>query len=113
MLDKNRALTKEQKQRITQILKQQTSEATEDLNFRTLKKLSAFVTASNGNAEALFNATTKIDETLQAFLEAEKKGGSVDEQIAVFNRLTSKSRATFFRIKNRLRKVSKSQSLTT
>jgi len=111
MLAKNAALTKEQKERITKILKEQTSEATEDLNFRTLKKLSAFVTASNGNAEKLFAATTNEDLTVKSFLEAEAIGGSVDEQVSNFNKLTSKSRATFFRIKNKLRKVSKSHTL--
>lgn len=97
-------LNEGEQQTAIQLLKNNTSEATENFNFRTVKKAIAFVKSKSNLAEAtvLFQATTKVDWITQAFLEATNKAKVITQQIDLFMGWTGKSRRTFFRIKTRL-----------
>ncbi len=92
-------LNKETKTRVITLLEKNVSQATKDFNFRTLKKLIAFVQYDDSKAEELFKATTEIDELRQAYLKATARTDVVKSQIALFIEFTGKSRRTFFRIK--------------
>lgn len=93
-------LTDSQLKKINYILDNKVSEATKDFNFRTLRKLIAFVKYDECKAEKLFEATTEIDEFRFAYLRVSKINfDSVKEQIKAFIEETGSSRSMFFRIK--------------
>ncbi len=99
-------LSPEQKEYVWRILFNNTSPATIDLNFRTLKKVIAFVKLRDyKEAERLFQATTEIDTTLESYLLAIHKANDRPSQIAIFKELTGLSRATFYRISESQRKM--------
>ena len=85
---------------VIKILETKVTEATKDFNFRTLRKLIAFVKYDKEKAERLFEATTETDEYKLAYLRVTKMGfSSVKEQIKHFVEETGTSRSMFFRIK--------------
>jgi len=106
-IDEDKKLTLEQKDRIKFILLTNITEATKDFNFRTLRKLIAFVQYNQLKAEKLFVETTEIDEDKSAYLQVIKLTTEVKTQIVLFSELTGKSRATFFRIKRSFKVSSK------
>ncbi len=93
--------------RVTKILETKVNEATKDFNFRTLRKLIAFVKYSSEKAEELFEATTETDEDKEVYLEVIKISARVKEQIILFHERTGKARATFFRVKKSIKVSSK------
>lgn len=99
-----------QKLKIIGILESNVTEATRDFNFRTLRKLMAFIQYDDSKAEKLFIATTETDPDIEAYMEAVKHTNVVEAQLGIFREKTGKSRATFFRVKRGLKssKVSKS-----
>ncbi len=99
---KDENLKKNEFEKVNYILDNKINEATKDFNFRTLRKLIAFVRYNLGKAEILFEATTEVDEDKKSYLESVKKLTLVREQIKYFIEKTGKSRATFFRIKKNL-----------
>ena len=99
---KDDALSENQKITIWYMLKMNVSQSTRDFNFRTLKKLTAFVLYDVGKAEELFKATTETDELKEEYLKISSLGLSVKEQVSIFVDHTGKSRRTYFRIKKEL-----------
>ena len=95
------------KKRVVEIIDTKVNEATKDFNFRTLRKLIAFVKYNSSKAEKLFEATTETDEDKEAYLEVIKLIDVVNSQIKLFIEKTGKSRATFFRIKKSIKVSSK------
>lgn len=106
-IDKDTTLTQEQKDEIKVILLTNVTEATKDFNFRTLRKLIAFVQYNPQKAEKLFIETTEMDEDKSAYLHVIKLTPEVKAQIILFMEQTGKSRATFFRIKRNVKVSSK------
>jgi len=98
-LNNDTFLSETQKITIWAMLRVNVRESTRDFNFRTLKKLTAFVLYDKDKAEELFNATTEIDELKETYLKVSSLGLSVKEQIALFVEKTGKSRRTYFNIK--------------
>jgi len=98
-IDKDKEIEEYFKYKIKRILWEEVTEATRDFNFRTLRKLIAFVQYDENKARELFRATTEIDEMKQIYLEVVKKSDVVKIQILVFMERTGRSRRTFFRIK--------------
>lgn len=96
---KDESIDKIQKELIFGILDKNVSEATKDFNFRTLRKLIAFVRYNPLKAEYLFKATTEKDEDKEAYLQVIKDSSIVSVQIKLFVEKTGRSRATFFRTK--------------
>ncbi|KKK75182.1 hypothetical protein LCGC14_2876290 [marine sediment metagenome] len=92
-------LTEIELKQVITILNTKITEATKYFNFRTLRKLIAFVQYDENKARELFRATTEIDEMKQIYLEVVKKSDVVKIQILVFMERTGRSRRTFFRIK--------------
>jgi len=90
------------KGKVLKILTEEVSEATRDFNFRTLRKLIAFVQYNEEKARMLFRATTEIDELKQVYLQVVKKSDVVKTQILLFIEMTGKSRRTFFRTKKEI-----------
>jgi aspartate carbamoyltransferase catalytic subunit len=88
--------------KVLEILNTEVNEATRDFNFRTLRKLIAFVQYDENKAKDLFRATTEIDELKQVYLEVIKKSDIVKTQILLFIEMTGRSRRTFFRTKKEL-----------
>jgi len=84
---------------VVKLLEKHITLATNDFNFRTLKKIIAFVEFDRDKAEKLLIATTEINEIKVAYLKAIEKANVVRLQIAIFIELCGKGRATFFRIK--------------
>lgn len=93
--------------KVMEILDVRVNEATKDFNFRTLRKLIAFVKYNPEKADTLFQATTETDEDKEAYLEVIRLTSEVKEQIMFFHERTGKSRATFFRIKKSIKVSSK------
>ena len=96
-------LTEIELKQVITILNTKITEATKDFNFRTLRKLIAFVKYDVKKAENLFEATTETDEDKEAYFESIKLSSVVKEQIFLFFDRTGKSRATFFRIKKSIK----------
>ncbi len=107
-LQEDKKITQEHKKDILEILNSEVTEATRDFNFRTLRKLIAFVEYDITKARTLFQATTETDESKQVYLQVIKKSEVVKTQILLFMEKTGKSRRTFFRTKKEMSvKVSK------
>lgn len=100
-IKKDNTLTDKQKTKVIYLLNKHITPATKDFNFRTLKKIIAFVQYNINKAEELLKATTEQDELKEAYLKSIKKSKEVKTQILYFIELTGKSRATFFRIKKK------------
>jgi len=96
-------LKEEELKKVINLLDTKITEATKDFNFRTLRKLIAFVKYDSSKAEQLFEATTETDEDKEAYLQVIKLTDIVNSQIKLFLEKTGKSRATFFRIKKGLK----------
>jgi len=101
----NKDLTEEQKVEVERLLKQNTSMATDDFNFRTLRKAIAFIKYDKNQATSLFLATTKTNEDKEAYLSV-KHLPTIKDQIKAFSEITGKSRASYFRIKKLMKKES-------
>ncbi len=101
-LDDDKTISSKDKKNIKIILDEEVSEATRDFNFRTLRKLIAFVQYDENKARALFQATTEIDELKKIYLEVSRKYDVVKNQIYIFTEKTGMSRRTFFRIKKEI-----------
>ncbi len=99
---KDSTLKPEVKEDILMLLAKHVTEATKDFNFRTLRKLMAFVQYDRKKAEELFRATTEIDTDREAYLKAVGTTNVVRVQIAMFIEWTGKSRRTFFNIKRQI-----------
>ena len=106
MVNSREDLTAKQKENCIEIIKKETTIATKNLSFRTLRKVIAFVKEDKKNAVDLFKATTEKDEDVEIVFELMKKGLDIDKQIQQFCDKTGKSRATFYRIKKKI--ISKS-----
>ena len=97
-------LTIVEQNKVLDIITNNTSEATKDFNFRTLKKCVAFVKENDKNADELFKRIVVNDEVISAYLNAVSESKVVDEQIVLFKKYVDKGRATFFRIKKKVSK---------
>ncbi len=96
-------LTVKQKEDCIEIIKKETTIATKNLSFRTLRKVIAFVKQDKKNALDLFKATTEKDEDVEIVFELVNKSLDINKQIQQFCNRTGKSRATFYRIKKRIK----------
>jgi hypothetical protein len=95
------------KKQVYEIIDSKVNEATKDFNFRTLRKLIAFVNYDSAKAVQLFEATTETDEDKEAYLQVITQTDVVNSQIKLFIEKTGKSRATYFRIKKSFKVSSK------
>ena len=89
------------------ILVDNTDITTEHLNFRTLIKTFDFLIYDSKNAEKLLKATIKVDEGLKLVKNLMESNKGINEQIAEYVLKTGKSRATFYRIKDRIKELMK------
>lgn len=101
-LQEDKTITKEHKKDILEILEEEVTEATRDFNFRTLRKLIAFVQYDKKKARTLFQATTEVDELKRVYLQVSRKYDVVKNQVQIFSEKTGMSRRTFFRIKKEI-----------
>jgi hypothetical protein len=107
-IHEDKTILDKDKIKVLEILNTEVNEATRDFNFRTLRKLIAFVQYDENKAKDLFRATTETDELKQVYLEVIKKSDVVKTQILLFIEMTGRSRRTFFRTKKEISvKVSK------
>lgn len=105
LLNKRDDLSAEQKKKVFGLLKEHTSIATKDFNFRTLKKAIAFIKYNHNKSEELFKATTETNEIIQIYLDVtETDCWNTKTQIEKFIEKTGMSRSKFFRIKKELKK---------
>ncbi len=98
----DKTISNEDRKNVLEILCSEVTEVTRDFNFRTLRKLIAFVQYNKNKAKMLFQATTEIDELKQEYLKVIKKSDVVKTQILLFIELTGRSRRTFFRTKKEM-----------
>ncbi len=101
-IHEDKTITHNDRTKVLEILCEEINEATRDFNFRTLRKLIAFVQYDENKARMLFKATTEIDEMKQIYLEVIKKSDVVKIQILLFMERTGRSRATYFRTKKEI-----------
>lgn len=99
----DKSVSEDDKVIVLNILNDEVTEATRDFNFRTLRKLIAFVQYDFNKARMLFKATTETDELKEAYFNVIERAKIVKEQINFFVEMTGKSRATFFRIKKEVK----------
>ena len=107
-LQRDKTINVTNKKFIIKLLDENVSEATKDFNFRTLRKLIAFVHYDRKKAEELFQATTHNDELREAYIRASSATNVVNVQIEIFKNLTGQSRAQYFRVKREMRTQSQS-----
>ena len=98
----DKTISNEDRKNILEILCSEVTEATRDFNFRTLRKLIAFVQYDKKKAKILFQATTEVDEMKRVYLQVIKKSDVVKTQILLFMEKTGRSRRTFFRTKKEM-----------
>jgi len=92
-------------------IKENTNEATENLNFRTLIQLNwiyKYYKNNNGDWKPLIKEflSEKKDDILEVVLELIKSGKSVKEQVRLFKETVGLSERTFYRYKSKLTKLS-------
>jgi hypothetical protein len=115
-------LTSEERTKIVDFIKENSSITTEDFNLRLQDKLERFYLYcknkydTNETAWHYFETLGKEllgrkEEEKEILLDIIRKYSSVNEQIRQFMALTGKSRRTFFRYKKELMKVSKCHDL--
>lgn len=104
-------LSKPERERLKQDLENNVSLVTKNFNLRTLVKLVMFYSygkkycPENPNRYIeLHNATNTIDEDKKIIIELRDKSLPIAQQVQQFTELTGKSRATYFRIKEKLSK---------
>lgn len=78
---------------------------TNELNFRTLIKTYDLLIYDKNKAEQLLKATLKINTDIKLIQELMKNDKSINEQIEEFRLKTGKSRATYFRLKERVKEL--------
>ena len=78
---------------------------TNELNFRTLIKTYDLLLYDKNRAEKLLKATLKINTDIKLITELMKNDKSINEQIEEFRLKTGKSRATYFRLKERVKEL--------
>jgi len=101
-IHEDKELTDENKTNVLEILNKDVTEATRDFNFRTLRKLIAFVQYDKTKAKVLFQATTEVDELREAYLQVIKQSDVVKTQVSLFIQKTGKSRRSYFRTKKEM-----------
>jgi hypothetical protein len=95
-------------------IKENTNEATENLNFRTLIQLNwiyKYYKNNNGDWKPLIKEflSEKKDDILEVVLELIKSGKSVKEQVRLFKETVGLSERTFYRYKSKLTKLTNCQ----
>ena len=103
LLSKRDGITDKQKNDVYGIITENTNQATDGFNFRTLMKAIAFIKSEPNDAEELFKATTEIDEKKQKVLELMKSGLDTKAQVTKFVDEGYGCRATYFNIKRSLK----------
>jgi len=103
ILNNKSDLTQEQKKKAINILKENTSLATNNFNIRTMEKLCSYIKYNEKLAKKLFEATNITDEEKELIMKMMEKGMIVSEQIKEFVNKTGKSRRQYFYIKKGLR----------
>jgi hypothetical protein len=81
--------------------------STEDLNFRTLIKTYDLLIYNRDKAENLLKSTLQVNQDIKLVMDLLKSNKGVNEQIAEFTLKTGKSRATYFRIKDKIKEMMK------
>lgn len=87
---------------IVDFIKENSSPATENFSLRTQYHIENFYIYSKGDEkwkEMAKELLDRKDETLEIVMNLANNGKSVSEQIREFHRLTSKSRATYYRLR--------------
>ena len=87
------------KKKVIELLENNITLATKDFNFRTLKKIIAFVEYDEKKSDELLKATTETDEVKDAYIRAVRTEDKVKSQIILFTELCGRGRRTFFRVK--------------
>lgn len=103
-------LSKEQKQRVLEIIDKETTIATKNFNIRTMEKLTAYVKYNPQKAETLFRETTDKDDDEELVMQLMISDFTAERQADKFYKATGKSRRTYFRIKKRIAQKSKTDT---
>jgi len=110
LIDSKDELTKTDKRILKSVLKERTSECTDNFNLRTAEKLISYYLYNKKHYKSrkqlylgLFEATNEKDEDKYLVKQLTHKYSSVKKQVSKFQEKTGKSRATFFRIKKSLK----------
>jgi len=108
------SLSKDDRERLKFDLENNTSLVTKYFNFRTMVKMAMYYSYGkeyHSNQKdlhiRLHNATTEIDEDKELILSLIKKKLSVPQQVSQFSLITGKSRASYFRVKKKLKEEMK------
>jgi len=99
--------TLELRQRALDMVIKNTDVITQDLNFVTLLRAYDYLIYDERKAEILLKSTLKIDEDLKLVKELMEGDKVVTEQIKEFDLKRGKSRATFFRLKEEVKRLMK------
>jgi hypothetical protein len=104
-------LSKDEREQLKHDLEKNVSLVTKNFNFRTMKKFVMFyaynkkyIPENPNRYVELHNATNTIDEDKKIIMELMEQSLSVSQQVQQFTEKTGKSRATYFRIKEKLSK---------
>ena len=100
-------ITPEERTKIVDFIKENSDETTENFNLRTQRKIEEYYAYDKQNWKTYAKfLLSKKDDLLVIVKELIKSGKSVKEQIKEFNRLCNKSRATYYRLRKKLEKMS-------
>jgi hypothetical protein len=96
---------------VMMFIRSNTDETTKNFNLRTLVKINGLYLHNNGDWKRLSLEQLEIDETLRLVKEICSTIEKTSEQFRVFHERTGNSRATFFRMKDKLRNNSISREI--
>jgi len=97
----------ELRQKAFEMIRNNTSIATMELNFRTLIKTYDLLIYDNKKAENLLKSTLIENEEIKLVMTLIESNKGIQEQIGEFSLKTGKSRATFYRLKEQIKELMK------
>jgi len=101
IVEGDNALEKKEREQVLKLIKDHTSPATKDVNFRTLLRAKAMVRYNPEKATALFTKTVEEDDALAAYYQVIKVSDKVAKQQQLWSEKTGLSRRSFFRTKRK------------
>lgn len=102
IINQKNDLTKEQKEKIIHIMKEEIS-SYHSFNFRLLERLIQFVKYDTNKAKKLFINSLETDEEGKTLLKIIKENKDVEMQINEYKKQTNKSRMSYYRKKKQLK----------
>ncbi len=95
------------RQKALELVEKNTDICTRELNFRTLVRTFDLLIYDKSKAEHLLKSTLKIDTDIKLVKDLMGSNKGIEEQVSEYSLKTGKSRATFYRTKEKIKEMLK------